>query len=304
MVLRAEGGSPTPSASGSSAGEDAGAQQFMSAGGGGTGGGGGTVYMGAKPPVRIEGKGYYTPKGDVVVSLNDAYTFFNGFSGKQLRDFINTGIVAGQLRDDAGLLEGQALWKKLVDASAGLTAAGQKVTPNDVLLSYLGKGPLAAAGGTAPGTSLWQTQYRGGRKFLVNSQTGEVKYQGPQFETTYAKTIDLTDPTTAKAIATSIFQQLMHRDPGKGEMGQFASALSSAEQASPVVTNTTVEYDPNTGEAIGQTSQSTGGFGPDAKQYLAEQQVKSNKEYGTIQASTTYTNALENAIFNNPYGGM
>lgn len=302
MVLFAEGGaSPSPS----SGGEEAGKNKFLSGDSATSGAGGGTVYMGGKPPVRIEGKGYYTPKGDITLSLNDAYNFYDGLSGKQVRDFVAAGMAAGQLADDAGWMEGKALWKKLVDASASLYAANQKVTPQDVLASYLGKGPLGAGTTGASGeASAWQVQYQGGRKFLVNSQTGEVKYQGPQFETTYSKSIDLTDPTTAKAIATSMFQQLMHRDPGKGEMASFASALRTAEENSPVVTNTTVEYDPNTGQAIGQSSESTGGFGADAKQYLAQQQIKGNKEYGAIQASTTYANALENAVFNNPFGSL
>lgn len=298
-------GKPSPSASPSS-GEEAGKNLFNSGAGGTTGTtGGGQVYMGT-PEIRAEGRGWV--RGEpTLLSLPEAYNFFNGFSGKQVRDFVAAGQAAGQLADDAGFMEGKALWKKLVDASAGLYAAGQKVTPQDVLASYLGKGPLGVKGtttGTGAGASPWQVQYQGGRKFLVNSQTGEVKYKGPKFETTYSKTIDLTDPTTAKAIATSVFQQLMHRDPGAGEMGQFASALRTAEQSSPVVTNTTVEYDPDTGEAIGQTSSSTGGFGADAKQYLAQQQAKKNKEYGAIQASTTFANALESAIFNSPYGSL
>lgn len=300
MAIQAgDGPSPSPYAS---SGEEAGVSNFYNAAPG-SGSGGGKVYMGPKAPIHIEGKGFYQPKGNLVIPLNEAYGVYNNFSGKQLRDFINKGIVAGQLQEDAGFIEGQALWKKLVDASASLTSAGRQVTPSDVLDSYLGGGPLGAAGKQG-GDSAWQVQYRGGRKFLVNSQTGEVKYQGPKFETTYAKSIDLTDPTTAKAIAQSVFQQLMHRDPGKGEMGQFASALTAAEQNSPQVTNTTVEYDPNTGEAIGQSSVSTGGFGADAKQYLAQQQAKKSKDYGAIQASTTYANALESAVFNNPYGSI
>lgn len=294
-----------------------------STGGGGTGGeaagvdkfknttsssGGSQVYMGtqniptyqhgAPGNVRTE-----TSASPYYLGLQEAYNQFNLLNGKQLRDFLAAGQVAGQLQDDAGFIEGQKFWKKLVDASAGLTAAGRNISPMDVLAMYLGKGPLGAKGGGVGGGSVWQVQYRGGRKFLVNSQTGQVKYQGPRFETTYQKSIDLTDPVTAKAIATSVFQQLMHRDPGKGEMGSFADALHSAEQNSPVVTNTTTEYDMNTGEAIGQTSKSSGGVSADAKQYIAQQKVKGNKEYGAIQASTTYENALENAIFNNPFGG-
>lgn len=294
---------PTPSASatGKAKSEDEGAARFKDSQSGGTGAvAGGKVYMGSPPPVRAEGHGYI-PAQPIYMTKKEAYDAFNKFQGKQLRDFINAGQVAGQLQDDAGFLEGQALWKKLVDASYGLTAAGNKISPQDVLASYLGSGPLGVGKKTA---SPWQVEYRGGRKFLVNSQTGEVKYQGPRFETTYSKSIDLTDPTTAKAIAQSVFQQLLHRDPGKGELGSWANALNSAEQSNPVTTNTTVEYDPNTGEPIGQSSTSTGGFGADAKQYLAEQRIKGTKEYGATQAATTYANALENAIFNNPYGSL
>lgn len=286
---------------GGGGGEAAGKDAFMGSGGTGTAGAG-KVYMGRTTPVRAEGVGYYSK--DIITTKQDAYTVIDNYSGKQLRDFINMGIVAGQLQEDAGYMEAAAFWKKLVNASASLTAAGRKVSPVDVLSGYLGKGPLATGQPGAAGESLWQTQFRGGRKFLVNSETGEVKYQGPRFETTYNKSIDLTDPTTAKAIATSIFQQLMHRDPGKGEMAGFSDALRAAEQQSPVVTNTTVEYDMNTGEPVGQSSTSSGGLTADAKQYMAEQRIKGTKEYGAVQAATTYSNALESAIFNNPFGSL
>jgi len=293
-------GTPSPSASG---GEQAGAQRFQSSGSGAATVGG-TVYMGSS---MTEGAGPGGAASKIqqpnYLTKQLAYQYFNNFSGKQLRDFIAAGQVSGQLQDDAGFLEGQKLWKKLVDASAGLTAAGHNVSPLDVLASYTGKGPLGAAG-SGKSASVWQTQYRSGRKFLVNTQTGEVKYEGPRFETTYQKTIDLTDPTTAKAIATSVFQSLLHRDPGNGELGGFSDALRSAEQNSPVVTNTTTEYDPNTGEVVGQTASTSGGLSSDAKSYLATQRIKKSKEYGAVQAATTYENALENAVFNNPFGSV
>lgn len=258
----------------------------------------GHVYMGYQQQLGERN----LPRVDITMSKAQAYQFINGLGGKQLSDLQAKMVYSGLIKDGDGIMEMQAKWKKLVDASYGLFQAGQKITPMDVLDSYLGKGPL---GGKGPATaSLWQVQYRGGRKFLVNSQTGEVKYEGPKFETTYNKSIDLTDPTTAKAIATSVFQQLMHRDPGKGELAGYGSALHQAEQQSPTITNTTTEYDPNTGEAIGQSSSQSGGFGADAKQYLAEQRVKGTKEYASTQAATTYTNAIEAAIFNNPFGSI
>jgi hypothetical protein len=305
VVYYAEGGGK--------GGEAAGADRFKGAGAGAGssssygGPTAGQVYMGPKQPVRAEGHGYIQPKGSSYLTRTQAYNFINALSGKQLADLQAKMFYGGLIQENDGLLEMQAKWKKLVDASYGLTQAGNKVSPMDVLDAYLGRGPLGGKGGLgslASTGSVWQTQYRQGRKFLVNSQTGEVKYQGPRFETTYDKSIDLTDPTTAKALATSVFQQLLHRDPGAGELGGFGDALRSAEQQAPVVTNTTVEYDPNTGEPIGQSSTRSGGLSGDAKAYLAEQRVKKTKEYASTQAATTYLGALEDAVFNNPYGSV
>ena len=256
--------------------------------------------MGPKE-VYNEGRGYTRSKEGMLLTKNDAYDFFGGFQGKELADLRTRMVYGGLIGEDDGYLEMKGKWKKLVDASYDLTRIGQKVSPLDILNSYLGKGPL---GSKKDEQSVWQTQYRSGRKFLVNTQTGEVKYQGPRFETTYQRNLDLTDPVTAKAIATSMFQQLMHRDPGKGEMAGFSDALRAAEQSSPVVTETTTEYDKSTGEPVGTTSTSQGGLSADGKQYLAEQRIKKSKEYGATQAATTFSNALENAIFNNPYGSL
>lgn len=302
MVLNADGGGGKGSAS-----ESSGASKFKASGAGGAKGGG-QVYMGKipQPATNIGGRdsvltGSYgasqLPRQDFSLPESDALAVFDGFSQKQLRDFILQGQVGGQLKEDAGPMEAYTLWKKLVGRAQSYTAAGRKISPTDVLGMYVTSAAQNAQ-------SVWQTQFRGGRKFLVNSQTGEVKYQGPRFETTYQKSVDLTDPVTAKAIATSLFQQMMHRDPGKGEMAGFADALRNAEQNSPVVANTTTEYDMNTGEAIGTNTTSSGGMTADAKAYLGQQRIKKSKEYGVTQAATTYANALEDAVFNNPFGSV
>lgn len=268
----------------------------------------GTLYNGAGGPEMGPhgGSGSVAPdKGnDKYLTKSQAYNFLGSMSVKQLSDLQYRMTLAGLIKDGDGLVEMQSKWKNLVDASLMFSKSGAKFTPMDILMSYLGQGPLGGKGGLGMGQgSPWQVQYRGGRKFLVNSQTGEVQYQGPRFETTYNKTIDLTDPTTAKAIATSVFQQLMHRDPGQGELAGYGDALRKAEQANPTVTQTTTEYDMNTGEPIGQTNNQTGGFGADAKAYLAQQRAKQSKEYASTQAATTYMGALEKAILNNPFGG-
>lgn len=277
---------------------------------GGAQGAAGQVYFGMGQPGEIQGNltgEQHLPRVPQYLSKTQAYNFINNLSGKQMSDLQAKMVYGGLISEKDGLIEMQAKWKKLVDAAYGLNQAGQLITPFDVLSSYLGAGPLGGKGGLGPLGSaggVWRTEYRGGRKFLVNSQTGQVQYQGPRFQTTYQKSLDLTDPTTAKAIATSVFQQLMHRDPGRGELGGYADALRTAEQQSPVTSSTTTEFDPNTGEAIGQSTKTSGGLSAEARQYLAEKRVKGTKEYASVQAATTYMNALEAAIFNNPFGSI
>lgn len=295
--------------------EEAGKDKFKTgtAGGGSSTGSRNQVYMGTQsgggfvsPYAPSGATGQKATVGDIYASKADAYEFLNTLNAKTLSGYQAKMRMAGLIQDNDGLIEMQAKWKKLVDAALGLTKAGQKISPMDILDSYLGRGPLGGKGGLAGvnGGSLWQVEYRGGRKFLVNQETGQVKYEGPRFQTTYDKTIDLTDPTTAKAIATSVFQQLMHRDPGSGELSGWADSLRTAEQNSPTVTTQTTEYDMNTGEPLGTTENRSGGISSDAKQYMAEQRVKKTKEYASTQAATTYMNALEDAIFNNPFGSI
>jgi hypothetical protein len=98
-------------------------------------------------------------------------------------------------------------------------------------------------------------------------------------------------------VATKLFQDLMGRDPGQGELGSFGSALTQAEQANPVVATTTTQYDMDTGQAISSDTSSSGGVSADGKAYIGEQQIKKTKEYGAYQAATTYENALESLVF-------
>lgn len=290
-----------------SSGETAGKNKFVDSTSGSYSSTGGTVYMGQAPGGPTGAVGPLTKKGannltapkvyrtvPVQVPSSEALSDFDHWSGKQLNDFIAHGIVAGQLKDDAGPVEAAALWKKLVTRAQAYTAAGRQISPWDVLSMYVSGQNLRSSKADA-----WYKQ----GDFQINRYTGEKKYVGPQFKTTYQQQIDLTDPVTAKSIATSVFQQLMGRDPGKGELSGFSDALRNAEQNSPVVQSTQTEYDMDTGDPLGASSTTTGGLGASGKQYLAEQRVKKTKEYADVQASTTYENALENAVFNNPFGG-
>jgi succinate dehydrogenase/fumarate reductase flavoprotein subunit len=104
---------------------------------------------------------------------------------------------------------------------------------------------------------------------------------------------------TAKSLTTSIFQQLLGRDPAPGELGNFAAALNAAEQAAPSTTTTTSNYDA-TGQVVSQSSKTEGGLSAAGSQQLLADKVKGSTEYGVQQAATTFMNATQKAIWGTP----
>ena len=266
--------------------------------GGASSGGGANVYMGVErykvggDPER--GGPRYSTRARWLTEDQAMAQFYN-WNEKKRRDLLGQFVLGGILPAGSGVLEAEAKWKDLVQASARFGQSGQQVTPFDLLAGY-----VKAAGGA--GKDAWRNL----GAFEVNTVTGEKRYAGPgtylgngKAQQTDTRT-DLTDPDTAKAIATKLFQDLMGRDPGAGELGAFANALHTAEANSPVTQTTTTTYNMETGQPITQDTQSSGGLTAEARAYLGEQQIKKKKEYGVNQAVTTYQNAFENLIFGAP----
>jgi hypothetical protein len=270
---------------------------------------GGVVYMGSERYTKgsgpgsggyDKGSGGPLPRGkttygtrDVKMTSDEAYKDYFTWNQKKQSDFVAQGIMGGLLKLGDGPLEGSKLWKKLVDEAALYGAAGKKVTPFDLMATYVGQ---SGGGNSWTQQGVWE----------VNTVTGERRYKGPgkylgngQALETNTR-VDLTDPDTAKSVATKLFQDMMGRDPGAGELGGFASALHSAEENSPVVQNTTTQYDMDSGQALSTSTESSGGVSAEGKQYIGEQQIKKKKEYGAFQAATTYENALESLVFGAP----
>ncbi|MGV9850428.1 hypothetical protein ACWDWU_16910 [Streptomyces sp. NPDC003442] len=269
-------------------------KKYFGAGGGGKSSGGGRVFMGTtwETSGPHGGSGSVAPEKkptNIWVSEEEALSDFYNWSNKQQRDFLAKGIIGGQLKLGDGPVEAGKFWSKLVKEAAKYGAAGKKVSPLDILAAYVG---------SSGGKSAWVRQ----GDFEVNSVTGEKRYVGPRFKTETQSRVDLTDPDTARAMATKLFQDMMGRDPGAGELTAFGRALNEAERSSPVVQTTTTEYEMKTGESIGSNTTSSGGLTADARAYIGEQQIKKKKEYGVNQAVTTYQNALESLIYGAPDG--
>lgn len=264
----------------------------------------GQVYMG---PGRTErymisggqktGEGIGAPRygsrqvGGGWVTGEQAEHDYNDWSEKKRQDFIAQAKIAGLINADGGEAEGANLWRSLVkEASYFGVSKKNKISPWDILSSY-----VKAKGGAG---AVWQKD-PSNPDFEINALTGERRYVGPQFKTTTDRRVDFSDPATAAAIATRVFQDLMGRDPGKGELGTFADALHSAEAQNPTFTTTTTEFD-GQGQPVSQSSTSQGGMTDAGREYLAQQKVKGTKEYGVVQAVTNYQNVLESAVFGSP----
>jgi hypothetical protein len=271
-------------------------EQFAASGGGSKDTG--KVYMGLSFDSAFGphgGSGSVAPdKGrDLWVSTKEAEADFYKWNTKKQSDFLAQGILSGLLKLGDGPMEAGGLWKKLVKEASAYGAAGKKVTPIDLMASY-----VKASGGA--------NAWRQAGVFEINTVTGERRYAGPgtylgggRAQQTDTR-VDLTDPDTARGVATKLFQDMMGRDPGEGELSGFANALHSAEQASPVVSTTTTQYDLETGQPISSDTTQSGGMTAEAKSYLGEQQIKKKKEYGAYQAATTYQNAFESLVFGGP----
>lgn len=259
---------------------------------GGGGGGGNYVYYGTTTEWRGSGRPgvdeFKRRKVPLWLTEKDASNDFSAWSHKKRMDLVAAMQVGGLIAADDGILEAFKKWEELVKMSARLGRQNQKVSPWDLLGSY-----VEAAGGTG---GRWVRQ----GDFEVNSATGERRYVGPQFKTVTNTRVDMTDPATAKAIATKLFQDMLGRDPAPGELSTFATALGTAEKDNPITETVTTEFDKVSGDPIGSTSTAEGGMTAEGRAYIGEQQIKKGKEYGAFQAGTYLQNAFEQAVYGAP----
>jgi hypothetical protein len=286
VTIQTDSKAPSPKSTAPTAGlssdEQQALSQFMQLNG--TTAGAGKVWM----PSMASGKpqGARAPSARTFpgawVSEDDADGLYFNWTQKQRDDFRAKGLLSGLLTQGAGDLEAYSLWQSLVKQASYYGAEGKGVGPLDILSSYVknnSKGGFIRDG-----------------DFEVNPVTGERRYVGPKFKTTTQTNVDLTDPATARAIATSVFQSLLGRDPGQGEIASYAEALAQSERNHPSSVTTTTQYNTPTGEAVGSSSVTQGGMTDQGRQLLAEDKIKQDPEYGAVQAATTYMDALESAV--------
>lgn len=280
--------SPSPSASGSgglSSAEQQALQQFLAGQNSASSSGQGQVFMGLQGPkgnpqfMSEAGASRLVPDW---MSADDATNQYFNWTQKQRDDFRAKGLLSGLLTQGAGDLEAFSLWQSLVKQASLYGAQDQQVGPLDILSGYV-------KGNTSGG---W---IKSGN-FETNPLTGEKRYIGPQFTTSTQRQVDLTDPATARAIATKVFQSLLGRDPNAGEISAYANALSQSEADNPSTAVVTSQHDMTTGDVTNTSTVTSGGLSADAQAQIAEDKIKAGKEYGVTQAATTYMNALQQAV--------
>jgi hypothetical protein len=113
------------------------------------------------------------------------------------------------------------------------------------------------------------------------------------------KSLNLTDPDSARAIINGALSKYLGRDATDEEITAYTQALNESERKSPVVTttDTTTSYDsqgrPTT--TVNASSQKGGVSDAQANQ-MATDRAQALPDYGAYQAATTYASALFQAL--------
>lgn len=163
-----------------------------------------------------------------------------------------------------------AVWGDAVDLAGRLfTHGGKKVTP------WAATKLLSEAGGYSPGGS-------GGRGGFSGTRTSTHR------------SVDLTDPSTAKAIINDALSQHLGRAATEDEVRAFTTVINSAERANPTLTTTSTTYDK--GDAVSSSSTTKGGLTDSGRYQLVSDEAMKKPEYGAVQSATTYFNAFLGAL--------
>lgn len=194
---------------------------------------------------------------------------------------IEAGVLAEEDRWDYATL--QKWWFTLVDESARkYTNAGKEIDPWQMAVIYGGGDESGATASSLERGILGE----GGADAPLQRYT----------QSTRSRNVDLTDPSTAKALVNQVLGRALGRNASDEEIAEFTSVLNDAERANPVVSKSRTVYNLRDDQSGYDTSTSTttrGGV--DAGQVLSDEAMDS-REYKYYQGATTYGDALQAAL--------
>lgn len=200
----------------------------------------------------------FAQSGDVMKRSDAEAKIFSsdGYREQVARQMIEAGLLDPTQINDLGAI--QSAWNKVVGQSAAFYNAGNPRTPEEVIaLINIQKNHAAAFPRTVTSDS------------------------------THAQDFGTDGPTQ---IRTALMQTL-GRAPTASEMTTYQAGLNAAAQANPVQSHSTTTQDAN-GNSVTNTTNS-GGIDPTE---VLGQMAVTDPDYGAYQASTTYMNALKQAI--------
>lgn len=183
--------------------------------------------------------------------VNSAFGTWYSFDDSQRAELAKKMWYLGLIKDPNDFDGAYSTWKKAVEHAARFALTGREIDPRDVL-DMMGD---AESGPGAP-----------------------KQKQGP----VTSRSIDLTDPTTARAWIQQAFKQSMGRNAEDAEIRAMADALADAERAHPkVTTSTPTKWDDN-GNPIDSITTTTGGMSSEA---FIQNQVDADPEATAHQAA-------------------
>ncbi|NTW41310.1 MAG: hypothetical protein HGA44_15790 [Cellulomonadaceae bacterium] len=216
------------------------------------------------PVGQLPGRGGSTRKETQKKSLSEALSEFYSWTDEERFKWgdylVSLGLLDAESAHDFTTLK-EAWTESVQEAANYYTLGKRKVTP-------------------------WETAK------ILASESKAAKAKGPHSEVTTGTSVDLTNPTEAKALVNDALARALGRAATREELDTFRGVLNAAEKANPVTTTQTTNYDAE-GDATSGSSTSTGGV--DRNQVLLDQAMK-KPEYGAYQAATTYMSALLSAV--------
>jgi len=221
------------------------------------------VYLGQNDQLMGEmrftaGTSYYDKTSKSSEVANQYYNWSSATKNKFLTQLGLSGIDTSQIND----AQTAQYWAAYVGQAASYYAAGQKMTPWDILAKDM--------------------------------QQRESYLNTPRSVTQTSTATDLSTGEDAHAIFLQAAQSLLGRDPTKNEISSFQKALNKYETANPTTTTQTTNYMGDT--VTGQTSTTKGGVDDSSRTLMAMEDVKADPEYGAYQAATTYFDAMMEMI--------
>ena len=185
---------------------------------------------------------------------------------KRLNDL--TTAYFGHDRWDPSWQDG--VWEQAIQVSANSVAYGNKGDWID---------PVSAFGLVVNEMSAGTSGGRGGGG-------GGGGYSGPTTTMQTSKSVNLTDPTTARGLIKGALSGYLGRDATDVEQQSFLRALNAAERRNPTVTKATTTTTP---QGVAQTTvesetMSMGGFNPST---FAEEYAQGMEGSAEFQAATT-----------------